>query len=75
MKCKHRSFCLYEDIESKFELLKDLIKETSKIIIEEKDDLLNIQIPLPLINLPPMIFEIEEKKELKKEKKYISNNK
>ena len=83
LKSKHTSFSLYENIEGKFEFLKDLIKEPSKIIIEEgKDDSIKIQIPSPLINLPPMNFEIDIKndindkiselfslyKELKKEK-------
>ena len=68
LNCKHASFSLYEDIEKKFEFLKYSLKEPSKIIIEEKDNLLKIQIPspltIPLKNLPPMIFEIDEKKDI-----------
>ena len=64
MKSKHRSFYLYDDIKKKFVFLEDNFKEPSKIIIEEKDDFLNIQTPPPLIDLPPINFEIEEKKDI-----------
>ncbi len=64
MKSKHRSFSLYDDIKKKFVFLEDNFKEPSKIIIEEKDDFLNIQTPPPLIDLPPINFEIEEKKDI-----------
>ena len=68
LNCKHASFSLYEDIEKKFEFLKYSLKEPSKIIIEEVDNFLKIQIPspltIPLKNLPPMNFEIVEKKDI-----------
>ena len=68
MKSKHKSFFLCEDIKIKFELLKESIKEPSKITLDKKDNYIQLQIPsslknLPVIkDLPPMNFEIYEKK-------------
>ena len=68
MKSKHKSFFLCEDIKIKFELLKESIKEPSKITLDKKDNYIQLQIPsslknLPVIkDLPPINFEIYEKK-------------
>ena len=67
MLSNHKSFCFYDDIESKFEYLKVAIKEPSKIIISKKDSLLELQIPSSVKNTPIndlsqfMTFKIEEK--------------
>ena len=73
MKSKHKSFLLYDDIQSKFEYLKVSINNPSQIKLikkdkrEEQDAFLELQIPSPIKNLalndlaPFMIFEIEGK--------------
>lgn len=70
IKSKHKSFSLYEDIKSNFELLKSSIKEPSEIIIDEKENFIVLQIPSPLKDLPlkdlspTMTFEIVEKNDI-----------
>ena len=61
MRNNYKCFSLYKNIESIYELLKDSIKEPSRIKIEEKNYHMKLKINSTLINSQPLYFIIGQK--------------